>query len=396
MRLLKKYRLEFILVIFMSFFIFAGYYVGLSVILSTGNVNLSRFYSLPIRLLMFIVAVLYLLQSRSKNIKIRLVDILMFLFFFFFTLKAIYTETIVNKVELKFEWYEYISYFLFFNYSVFIFFRNLHVRKYLNLIINTLLFSGFLLGIIIIGFYRDILFASQVGRFGASVEGSQGDILSPLAVAYSGALNVSLLVPYLINNFKSANLLQKIYYLSNFLLSMFLFIMGSTRGAFIVVVISILIYVISQYGVRKLKYIFYILPLIPLFFMYLEYTGSSLLNRLSISLENQDSSGRDVLWSDALNEFSSNPFFGGKIEVSGVYPHNIILEILMSMGIAGILLFVSLILLSFIKLNQRTIYIYIIFINGFFQYMFSGAIYTAIILFFSIGLLNGFKINSEA
>src|SRR5690606_35516308 len=147
------------------------------------------------------------------------------------------------------------------------------------------------LGIIIILFYQNVLFASQVGRFGATVEGSDADIISPLAVAYSGALNVSLLLPYIINNFKGQKLLYKIYYLANFLMSMFLFVMGATRGAFVVVIISIFVFVISQYGIKKIKYILYIIPLVPIFFIYLEYTGSSLLKRITSSVENQDSSG---------------------------------------------------------------------------------------------------------
>lgn len=377
----------------MSFFIFAGYYVGLSLILSTGNITLSRFYTLPIRIIMFLTAIIYLLSFSSRKFKIINIDILMFVLFSFYSLKVIYTETILNKISLLHEWYHYIFYFLLFNYSVYIFFRNINVKKYLNLIINTLTFAGFLLGIFIILLYRDVLFASQVGRFGATVEGNEGEILNPLSVAYSGAMNVSLLIPYMINNFKNKSILIKVYYLANFFISMFLFVMGSTRGAFVVVVVSMLLFVFSQYGLKKIKYILYILPIIPIFFIYLDYTGSSLIERLTHSVENHDSSGRDELWGDAFAEFVNNPIIGGKVEVSGYYPHNILLEVLMSMGGVGLIIFCMIIFVSFnkLKLDKSTLYIYIIFVNGMFQYMFSSSLYMAIILFFSVGLASGYK-----
>src|SRR5690606_33577987 len=150
----------------------------------------------------------------------------------------------------------------------------LNIKKYLNLIIRTILFSGFLLSIIVILFYKDVLFASQVGRFGSTIENSSEEVLSPIAIAYSGALNICLMLPLIFKNFNSYSFFKKIYYLTNFLLSMFLFVMGSTRGAFIVVILSVILYVYSQSGFKKIKYLIYLLPIVPLFYLYLEYTGS--------------------------------------------------------------------------------------------------------------------------
>lgn len=395
MALFSKLNIEKSLVYFMTFFIFSGYYVGLTIILSSGNAELSRFYSVPLRIFQFLIVIVYIFNFRFNNFRIRFIDFFVFLFFLFFTLKVIYTELVLVKIPLSHQWYEYIFYFLFFNYSVYLFFRNINVKIYLSSIINVLLLSGLLLGCIVILFYRDILFASQVGRFGATIEDNTDIILSPLSVAYSGALNVSLLVPILLNNFKKYSKRLKIYYILNFLMSMFLFVMGSTRGAFVVVILSLLLYIFSQKGTTKIKYLFYLFPILPIFYWFLDATGSSLLVRISNTVEKQDSSGRDILWKDAFDEFLMYPIFGGKIEVSGFYPHNIILEILMGMGIVGILLFFLIVVSSMkkIKLNNDNVFLFIIFINGFFQYMFSGSLYTAIILFFAIGLFNGYKIK---
>lgn len=388
----NRIKLISYLVIFMSFFIYGGYYAGLALVLSTGNALLSKLYTLPIRGISFLIALAFILNRANKTINIRKIDFLIFLFFAFYVLKVLYTGFIVSKGELRNVWYYYILYFLLFNYSVFLFFRNLDIKKYLGLIIETILISGFVLALVVIIFYRDVLFASQVGRFGNTVK-SENVVLSPLAVAYTGAMNVCLLIPYISQNFNKASFKKKFYLISNFLLSMFLFVMGATRGAFVVVILSLLFFLYSQQGLKKLKYLLLLIPLVPMFFLYLDYTGSALLSRLTNTVENSDSSGRDILWADAWKEFVNYPFLGGKIEVSGIYPHNIILEIMMAMGIVGLILFILILIQSFskIRINNSTIYIFIIFINALFQYMFSGSIYLAIILFFALGLFNGYK-----
>ncbi len=389
----RNNKSEEFLVIFMTFFIFAGYYIGLTIILASGFKEFSRFYSLPLRVVSFLVAIFYIFQYKRNNVKIRIPDFLISFLFLFYIIKVLYTENSVVQFKLLRSWYEYIFYFLLFNYGIYLFFRNIDVKKHLSTIVNTLLFSGFLLGIVVILFYKEFLFASEIGRFGSNIENNEEVVLSPLAIAYSGALNVSLLVSIFFQKFKKYSFILKIYYITNFLLSMFLFVLGSTRGAFIVVILAILLFIYAQKGMKKVKYIFYIIPIVPLFFLYLNYTESSLLERLTNTVESQDSSGRDVLWSDALYEFGLHPIFGGKIEVSGIYPHNILLEILMGMGIVGFVLFIFFVIISMksVKLNNMSIYIYIIFVNGFFQYMFSGALYASIILFFAMGLFNGYK-----
>ncbi|WP_187477624.1 O-antigen ligase family protein [Amniculibacterium sp. G2-70] len=393
-------KLEFIrrlFIMYMNFFMFSGYYLGLALILTTGNVELSKFYSLPVRVLQLVIAIITIIHLNGLRFKIRQTDFYVFLFFIFYLLKVLYTEMITDKIPLHNLWYYYIFYFLFFNYSVYIFFRNINVKKYLHLIVKTQLIAGFLMALVVIIFYRDILFAGEGGRFGANIEGNDDVILSPLAISYAGALNISLLIPYLSYNFKNLNIINKIIHVVNFLLSMFLFVLGSTRGALVVVILSVILFIFSQTGFKKVKYVLLMIPIIPLFYFFLEFTGSSLLDRINRTIENQDMSGRDRLWNEAINEFLKYPIFGGKIEVSGFYPHNIILEILMGTGIVGAALFILILISTFTKnrINRDTIFLYIIFANGFFQYMFSGSIYTAIIMFSAIGLLSGYKINME-
>src|SRR5690606_15898431 len=112
------------------------------------------------------------------------------------------------------------------------------------------------------------------------------------------------------------------------------------------------------------------------------------------SVEEGDSSGRGPLWAAAVEEFVEYPFFGGRIEVSGTYPHNIFLEILMATGIIGFILFMIIFFGSvkkgFSSARSNNIYVipFLIFICGISQHMFTGALWGAITLFAALGMFN--------
>lgn len=68
--------------------------------------------------------------------------------------------------------------------------------------------------------------------------------------------------------------------------------------------------------------------------------SSSFLNRVTNMIVSGDSSGRDILYQQGIDVFAENPIFGGRILFfDGMYPHNIFIEVLMSMGVIGLLLY---------------------------------------------------------
>jgi O-antigen ligase len=68
--------------------------------------------------------------------------------------------------------------------------------------------------------------------------------------------------------------------------------------------------------------------------------SSSFLNRVTKMIVNGDSSGREELYKQGIKIFMENPIFGGRILFfDGMYPHNIFLEIGMTMGIVGLILY---------------------------------------------------------
>lgn len=395
--MLNKQLVKNFIIRYYSFFLYSGYYIGLELILFTGNKSLSRFYTLPIRLVFpFLVLILIRYNGRihtNKN------TFLLFLLFLYYLVKVLVTE---NRYDafLSRLWYEYIMYFIIFCMSTFVFFSNIDLKKFLPTIIKTILFSGFLLSISTIYLYKDALFLGlgriSMLKYESGMEDS--DIISPLALAYGAALNLSLIVPYY-KIYANRKLLTKIYLLLNGILSLIIFALGSTRGALIAFVLSIVYYIISTKK-SKLKNLIILSLFTPIFIYIIELSGSNLLTRTANSINEGDSSGRSSLWDAAVTEFKTYPIFGGRIEVSGIHPHNIFLEVGMSMGIIGLIIFIWLLVSSIIKANQikfdYKIFIYIIFINAISQHLFTGAFWGSILLFFSLGLMNtNTKIKDE-
>lgn len=393
--MLNKNLVKNFIIKYYSFFLFSGFYVGLEVILFTGNEALSRIYTIPVRLV-FPIFVLIMIKANGK-FHTNKNTLLVFLLFAYYLVKVLMSANRYDAV-LSRSWFEYILYFLIYCLSTFLFFSNISLNKFLPTVIKTTLFSGFLLSITTIYLYYDVLF-SGLGRINMLQyeEGmNESEIISPLALAYGAALNLSLIIPYY-KIYANRKFITKIYLVLNCILSLLIFALGATRGALIALILSILYYIFSAKG-SKVKNVIITAIFIPIFIYIMDLSGSNLISRTSNTINEGDSSGRDSLWTATINEFTTYPIFGGRIEVSGIYPHNIFLEVAMSMGIIGLFLFLWLIIGSIKKVNllknEFKIIITIIFINAISQHMFTGAFWGSILLFFSLGLMNSKRENS--
>jgi O-antigen ligase len=180
-----------------------------------------------------------------------------------------------------------------------------------------------------------------------------------------------------------------------------MFFLGASRGSLVAILLCIpfLIY----YGSLKNKVRVLLLSIIaiPLLLYGVRTTGSAIFTRSENTIETGDASGRQELWAAAYKEFINNPIVGGRIEVSGVYPHNVFLEVLMSTGIIGFSLFFVVFFkslergLKVIKNKGSYIVPVLIFINGISESMFSGSIYGAILLFTPMGMIYSSYISTN-
>lgn len=96
-----------------------------------------------------------------------------------------------------------------------------------------------------------------------------------------------------------------------------------------------------------------------------------------------NTSGRDFLYSEAIEVFSKSPFLGSYFELKRfhIYPHNIFLESLITWGIFGTILFLAFLLKAFhmgVKLlqeNSSYSWIFLMFFFSFMSAQTSGSLY---------------------
>lgn len=378
------------IVYIVSFFLFSGYYAVLSIFFNIGRSELSIYFTFPLRIFLSVIMVYYIIKN-FKNIKSKKFNNIIFIMFScWYIVKILYTANLSAITSLV--WYEYLFYYLSFVFFPFFFFKVLDIKKYERFITNAFIFSGFLLGAISVFTFKQVFSSGGIGRISQLSENGGSAVISPLALAYSGSFTV-LLCLYRLNSQKINKWTEKIYLITTLILSIIIFYFGATRGALIVLIVGVFALLYFSQKKKMAKMLIYFLVLSPVFIYLAQVTGSALVDR-SIRATEGDTSGRNILWKEGFQEFLNNPFFGGRIEVSGIYPHNIFIEILMSMGIIGFVLF----LVLFLNISISGIYIankknfnflgILMLLTGTILHSFSGALWSSIILFSALGILN--------
>ena len=215
-----------------SFFAYSGYYAGLAIIFSLNLIDLSRFYSIPLRLFLCIIMGV-LIVKRKVNMEsqtLRLIAV----FTILYIIKVLITENTIAEGDLlpaSKVWYEYIFFFIAFNLLPFLVYSSLDFYRFKNVILNSLIFSGFILALLSIYLYQDIL-VGGIGRISEAKYNNPGlETLSPLALSYSGVLTITLCFYKLIrinprvfsnlNRKKYINFIKEIYLMLQNLFSFF-------------------------------------------------------------------------------------------------------------------------------------------------------------------------------
>jgi len=379
------------IIYFITFFVFSGYYAGLAIIITSGFTDLSRFYSLPIRALT-LICMIYVIKENYRNLLRRrnaIVILLMTAFWGLYFLKVLY-HVQAGYPLFRSSWVEYIFYAMAFCVFPFFTYASIDFDRYKKTILDSLIFSGFILGLVCLYLYKDIL-AMGVGRINEIkyIDENAADTLNPLALSYGGVLTLVLCV-YKIIYIPMKNNKERLYIYVTIFLSLILFFLGSSRGSMIALVTSAGLFVLyGSYSIR-IKALFVTILSVPILIYGAYLSGSSIFGRIESTFESGDE-GRNLLWTNAWNEFVNYPFLGRRIEI-GFYPHNIFLETLMSIGIVGFLLFIIVLFKGYRRVwnkskNDVTYLIPFIVMNqAVSQHMVTGGLYVAILLFFSLGL----------
>jgi hypothetical protein len=380
------------LVYLVSFFSWSGYNAGLAIVISMGLTSYSRqLYSLPLRLIMSVIMV-YVVLNNTKALSLNRKKTLILLFILFWILYFIKVVYCYNQGYPLFRrWFEYIFYAVNYCCLPFLMFASIDFNKYKNTILNALIFAGFIMACTCLYLYRSLLFIG-LGRISDILySDSTTEVLTPLALSYCGALTMILCLYKLFFENTSVKIMSKIYLVTAIIVSFWIFLLGSSRGSVVAIVICIPIFILYLPYRSKLKFGIGIIVLTPLILWATVRSGSSILDRVNNSIENSEIN-RGELWISAWREFIDYPLLGNRIEID-FYPHNFILETLMSTGFVGFFLLFIVLITAIVRvykisfIDKKYIVLFVILLQGLAFYSFSGAIYFATLVFMPLGMI---------
>jgi len=258
---------------------------------------------------------------------------------------------------------------------------------------KTILLSSFLFFVVVI-----VSFGSDIGRV---VRIDRESEFSGQLLSYSSGLVLATIPFYIMHN--KTNLKFRAFGFFVFLLALPVFTLGNTRGSLVATGIVYFVGIFYSLSVKNSIRIgsFVIIAILLIYGNYelLEKTILSRTKDISVSEDNI----RISIWNQSFAQWVEHPFFGDKLQVEGWrnYPHNLLLEVLQSIGILGFsfLAFLLLkgfrtILLIFSK-DKPSMWIANFFLITFIQAMFSGAIYTNGWLWLSVGIIIAYSYGKD-
>lgn len=394
--LAARLKIQTFLLFISHFFNFAGYYFLLVILSNLGMIAFSRTLTIPIRV--SIIACLCCILLMSGKVYVRPTTRWFLLF------SGIYVgRIIIDMMNMKvyhIDTSEFLLYFLSFGILPLLIISSLKLREQdYNAIKWSLLVSGLLLSVVTLVYYRSLI--GSVGRISQAIS-RQENYISPLALSYCGTMSIGIGISYLMQ--RKVSRWSKFLVFTFILFSLVPFFLGASRGSIFALFFPFVLMFLSRgNSVANIKLLILML-LTAVAGVYLsELFGSSLVSRFTNMkadiAQGNESAIRLEMWKAALLQFADNPIFGDALEVTAFrfYPHNIVLEVLISTGIVGFIPFAALLIHAF----KRVIFIFrnepanswigIVFIQSFIQNMFSGSLYGASWFWASLGLLYSYN-----
>jgi O-antigen ligase len=336
-------------------------------------------------------------RNRDKLYRGMSLSLLVFLLFWaVYILKVMINEGTYPDMNLSRPWEEYIIYSVTYVVAPFITYYTLDFKKFKETILNAIIASGFILGIISIYLYGSYL-GQDLGRLSMIYYITGDQVLSPLALSYSGALTIVLCAHKLLilkNNSKATI----IYLMATIVLSFIMFLLGSSRGSVIALMLTLPLFILYSQLKQRLWLMALFILATPVVIWAIEASGSSIFDRIANTSEDQGG-GRAFLWKNAFSHFLENPIVGGQVEIGGIYPHNIFIEILMATGIVGAVMIIPLIFVGLrsgiylVRNNKIYLFVLLILIQGLVQHFFTGGFYTATLVFVPLAIF--LRLRSE-
>ncbi|MEE4001067.1 O-antigen ligase family protein [Tenacibaculum sp. FZY0031] len=243
-------------------------------------------------------------------------------------------------------------------------------------------------------------------RAGADLQGrTTGDLNVGILLFGQFGATLSILSVYRFMKEKR-NLKNNLLHFFGFIIGVSSIFVSASKSPFLALIVVVLLLLFLWYG--SIKSVFLILIIggvlgayfvdIALFLN--NYFKSNFLERLFYAIEVGGDNAREIIVSTAFNEFIDNPFFGNAFLIQnpklvGSYPHNLVVESLMSTGILGGGVFIIWVIKSLresfrvIRKHSDLTWVALLFLQYFIFGMFSKNLYSSdLFWFFSIILIS--------
>lgn len=222
----------------------------------------------------------------------------------------------------------------------------------------------------------------------AMQESEIGRPINPIIISRGGGFLALAALFY-----QSKNLLLKFVRMPSFFLGIGLLLLGASRGPLIAFMLTLLlmgfyfVFFSKKNSMWMVKLIIGFILLLSTFIYIIRNIKNfniSIVHRFTNMANTSNGlQGEERLfqWVAAWNQFLSSPIYGDSFveNFSKTYPHNLLLEILMSTGLIGFILFILTLFFAFKKgfylLKNGHKLIFCLFFFGFISMLFSGAIF---------------------
>lgn len=394
--LVNRLKIQSFLLFVSHFLNFAGYYFLLVILSNMGMIAFSRGMTIPVRLLILGCLIMILAINRKAYIK---PGARWFLLFSGIYIARIITDMLRLKIY-HMDTSEFLLYFLSFAFMPLLLTSSLKLQERDYRVIKwSLLLSGLLLSAATLLFYRSLI--GTVGRISMAVS-RDDNYISPLALSYCGTLSIGIGINHLMQ--KSREKKYSFLVLMFILISLVPFFLGASRGSIFALLLPFILMILSRGKPAENAKLLFVMFVTVVAGIYLaELFGSSLITRFTRTeddiAQGNSSAVRLEMWKAGLWQFMDHPLFGDALELDAykIYPHNIIVEVLLSTGIVGFIPFLAVLFHGFKKVilifrhDPANGWICIVFIQSLMQNMFSGSIYGGSWLWASLGLLYSYE-----
>lgn len=299
----------------------------------------SQVITIPYRAFILFLSVVILLRKcyRKPFREYSIAEITFILFWILYFVKAVYTfknYTFLPGTPIKeFETYLRIIGITFIPALAVLHFKKSDIDFKLSYIV---VYTVILLVLVL-----NILFGIQ-----HNYQGRSSGFLSMYSISFGHwGVSLALLSLYPLLYKIITNNFFRVIAVLGFFIGLYIMYASGTRSPFVALIVGILFLLWSK-NKRKISYGFIALIFIGMLSLAIvkpQFSGenkSSFFTRITKSITTGDSSGRGTLYQQGLQIFKDYPLLGGRILYEdGMYPHNIFLEVLMTTGVVGFVLY---------------------------------------------------------